>query len=72
MGGGQDCRYYKGMWTTIIILSIIVAGIVLFKVYETSEEEAAEPLEEPTKEDLAEANLSTDLPVADQGDNQGR
>lgn len=57
------------MWITLITLLVIASGIALFKIYQTSEEQAAEPLEKPTREDLAEANLSPNLPVADQNEN---
>lgn len=56
------------MWFTIIILIVVISAVVLFKVYQTSERQAAQPLETPTKKDLSEANLSPDLPVADENE----
>ena len=53
------------MFFIILPSLIIIAGIILFRIFQQSEHAAAERLEKPTQQDLAEANISPHLPVAD-------
>jgi hypothetical protein len=50
---------------TIIVLASGVV-IALAGVFFKSEQDAAEPVEPPTREDLKEGNLSPDIPVAEE------
>lgn len=56
---------------TLIILTLLAGiGIALAGVFFKSEEDAAEPVEPPTRHEIKEGNLSPEIPVAEDPKNR--